>query len=603
MSEPFTPIEDYALIGDCRSAALVSRAGSIDWLCWPRFDSPAIFAALLDPDRGGRWRIAPAAGFNASRSYAESSNVLVTHFQCESGEAQVTDLFFAASETYKRGRLLPQTMLIRRVECLSGSIEIRHEFSPKLDFGRTTPNLKRRGSACWAFELGTGLATLAIKSESTSSFADLPPDGFTLVQGQTYDFVLAFSEEAPAVYPPLAALDNLIATTNEYWRSWTHGIHYRGPHIQAVYRSALALKLLTYAPSGAIIAAPTTSLPERVGAPYNWDYRFCWLRDASYTVNAFLGLGMTEEALAFLQWLLHATHLTRPELQVVYSVYGKHALPEHELDHLRGYRDSRPVRVGNAAHEQFQLDIYGEVLGAATLCWQQGASLSGDEKSFLRRLADYITEHWREPDSGIWETRGPPRQFVHSKAMAWAGLAGVLALAKSGHIDVGQEGYRQAATLIADEVRQRGFSTRLDSYAVALDSEELDASVLRLPIIGFEGASEPRMVATIEAVQRELSRDGLVYRHRNDETGGEGAFLLCSFWLVQCLAMQGRVDEAEALFDKLCAMANDVGLYAEEVDPATGAFLGNFPQAFTHIGLVNAALTLQQAIRPSGRAK
>ena len=595
----FCDIEDYAIIGDSRSGALVSREGSIDWLCWPRFDSPAIFAALLDREKGGHWRINPSGGgFSAARRYESSSNVLVTTFSGETGEVRLTDLFFAAPEEYKRRRLLPHSMLIRRLECLQGNVDIEIDVMPKRDFGRRDAAVRRRPNNAWTFQTREGLGLL------TSSVPLVREDGtlrarVPMREGEALVFILAFGENEPAVFPPLNEVDELIRVTNEYWRGWAGCITYEGPHSDAVRRSALVLKLLTYAPSGAIVAAPTTSLPEKIGGAYNWDYRFCWLRDASYTVNAFLGLGMQAEAMAFVQWLLHATHLSRPRLQVLYSVLGKPALAEKELSHLSGYKGSRPVRVGNAAHGQLQLDIYGEVINAASLCYQEGARLSRDEKSFLRRLANFVLKNWQQPDNGIWETRGQQQHFVHSKVLCWLALQRLVDLANAGRVEIEVERFEAEARRIAAEVKARGFNQDIEAYAATLDGRELDASVLRLPILHFEGASEPRMASTIETLRRELSQGDLVYRHRNDETGGEGAFLICSFWLIECLTLQGKLDEAEALFDALCQRANDVGLYSEEIDAHTGAFLGNFPQAFTHIGLINAALALDKA---AGRA-
>ncbi len=587
-------IEDYALIGDCRSAALVSNHGSIDWLCWPRFDSPAIFAAILDPEKGGSFRIKPRGEFRATRHYEPASNVLVTDFETESGSLRLTDLFFATSEERKKGRFLPNAMIIRRAECTAGEVEIEIFVRPTVDFAAKEPKLERRGPGSWLFSIGDGVVHLASDAALEKATVGLEAN-LQLKEGLATNLILALNPMEPAVYPPLGESAQLIEETNQYWRTWIECITYVGKEREAVIRSSLALKLMTYAPSGAVVAAPTTSLPERIGAPYNWDYRFCWIRDASDTIEALLGLGMDEEAGAFLQWLLHATRLTQPRLRIMYDVLGNPAPAESELGHLSGYRGSAPVRIGNAAHSQLQLDVYGEVVRAAAISCDREVRLSGDEKALLQGIAKYVMANWDKPDSGIWETRGPPRHFVHSKLMCWVALDRIVAMVEAGHLQFDAEILRDSARKIAAAIRERGFNSNLGSYVSAFDGDELDSAVLTLAIFGFEEANSPTMASTIAVVQRELSNDGLVFRHQNQETGGEGAFLLCSFWLVQCLALQGKIEEASDLFNSLCERANDVGLYAEEVDPKTGEFLGNFPQAFTHIGLINAALAIDHA--------
>ena len=589
----FSPIEDYALIGDARSAALVSKKGSIDWLCWPRFDSPAIFAALLDPDRGGRCQIQPTSEFRATRRYSKSSNVLITTFETRTGTASVTDLFFATSEGTKGHRLLPQAMIIRRLECLDGAVEFDFEVEPRTDFGKRAPGLQRRGAGSWMFSTRDGAFHVASEAPLEVSGGRI---GATVPvsAGQAVSLILAYNGNEPAVFPPLTEVPRLIEETDAYWKTWAGKLNYEGPHREEVVRSALVLKLLTYAPSGAIVAAPTSSLPERLGASYNWDYRFCWLRDASDTVEALFDLSMEAEGRAFLQWLLHATRLTAPKVQVMYSVLGNPALPEKELRHLSGYRNSRPVRVGNSAHRQLQLDAQGEVIRAASVAVSRGLRLSGDEKTFLRGLAHYALDHWHLPDSGIWETRGAPRHFVHSKVMCWVALDRIAQLAEAGHIKVDIAKVRAAASTIERTVKERGYNESLGTYTAALDSTELDAAVLTLPLLGFEDARSPAMASTIDVLRKRLSRNGLLLRHENDETGGEGTFLMCSFWLVECLLLQEKRAEATELFTRLCGFANDVGLFSEEIDAESGAFLGNFPQAFTHIGLINAALALEE---------
>jgi GH15 family glucan-1,4-alpha-glucosidase len=590
----FRPIEDYALIGDARSAALVSRDGSIDWLCWPRFDSAPIFGALLDAEAGGRCHVRPTGAFQSSRRYEERSNVLVTTFRSATGTARLTDCFFATTEALKRRRALPRAMLVRRIECLDGTIEIDVTVDPTTEFGSARPPLKRRGAGSWTFPLKEGLVHVACDKPLFAEQGHLGTR-ISLSGGESLTLVLALNSNEPAIFPPLHETPGLIEETNVYWKAWADRITYSGPHRDEVVRSALVLKLLTFAPSGAVIAAPTTSLPERIGAAYNWDYRFCWLRDASDTVDAFLGLSIEEEAMAFLQWLLHATHLTLPRLQIMYSILGKPGLAERQLPWLSGYENSQPVRIGNAAHTQLQLDVYGEVIRAAAIAYSRGSRLSRDEKSFLRGLARFVLANWQAPDSGIWETRGPPRQFVHSKVMCWVALDRISRLAEAGQIDLDYAPMQAAADEVKAIVQERGFNRALGTYTSTLDGDDLDAAVLTLPLVGFEDANSPAMASTIDTLTRKLTRDGLVLRHQNQETGGEGAFLLCSFWLVQCLALQGKLDEAGRLFHELCEKANDVGLYSEEIEPVSGRFLGNFPQAFTHIGLINAALALERA--------
>jgi GH15 family glucan-1,4-alpha-glucosidase len=590
----FPPIEDYGLIGDCRSAALVSRDGSIDWLCWPRFDSPAVFAALLDQGKGGRFQIAPAQPFHVERRYLHNSNVLLTRFQTATGRLELTDAFYATDEAPPPGRLMPLSMLIRSMRCLEGEVPLRIYYQPRRDYGKDELSLKNWGVHSLVGNLKEGLLHLAADFEIRGG-----PDPLDMTlrlrAGETRSCILSLNENGPAVYPPLDRVQELIDATDRYWRAWAGHVEYEGEHRDAVVRSALTLKLMVYAPSGAPIAAPTASLPERIGASYNWDYRYCWLRDASFTINALFGLGLDSEARSFQQWLLHATRLTQPELQVVYSVMGKPLLKERILDHLTGYRDSSPVRIGNAAHGQKQLDIYGEVMNAAVIGRDEGVRLTGDERSFLEGIAKYVMAHWQDADAGIWETREGDRHHLHSKAMCWVALDRAGSLAESGELSLDATRLRAAAGEIKDAVERMAFNEEFQAYTATFDGADLDASVLRLPLVGFESASAPRMASTIEAIRAGLGRDDLIYRHHGSETADEGAFLICSFWLVEDLVLQGKLDEAESIFRALCARANDLGLFPEEIDPEDGSFLGNFPQAFTHIGLINAALRLQSA--------
>ena len=587
------PIESYALIGDCRSAALVGLDGSIDWLCWPRFDSESIFAAILDPDIGGHFAVTPANVYESSRAYRPNSNILTTTFRTPAGAVDLTDLFYAGGVGAAGPSLYPASMLIRRLRGVEGDVPMRLSYRPRPDYGARPVKFTRAGPRSWLFSIRGGSVHLA------ANF-DLHLDGegeafFTVSEGQKLDLVLSFNEPDVTVFPPMGRLDELIQATDDYWQGWASHIRYSGPHLESVVRSALVLKLLTYSPSGAIIAAPTTSLPERIGASYNWDYRYCWLRDASYTVNAFAGLGLMEEATAFLQWLLHATRLTHPRLKVVYDVFGRSNLKEAELPHLRGYAQSQPVRTGNAAGNQDQLDVYGEVMNAAAIGRDRGVSLSREERSFLEGIARFVVEHWTEPDDGIWETRGGPRQFVHSKLLCWLALEKAIELCHEGVLGLDPSALQAVADEIRGQIEARGWNEDLQTYTGQFDSDDLDASVLTIPILGFEAATTPRFRSTLDTIRNRLTQGELVFRHRGDETGGEGAFLFCSFWLVQCTALQGQLEEAHSMFHALVHRANDVGLFAEEVDATSGRFLGNFPQAFTHIGLINAALALERA--------
>ena len=575
-----SPISDYAIIGDTRSIALVSRSGSIDWLCWPQFDSRSVFAKLLDANRGGYFVIQPSSPFRATRKY--DGNVLITTFTTDSGVAQLTDLMPVMHEDEKRTRLAPFRQIVRRIECIEGSVPIVVEFAPRPDYARATPRLSMRNSAVFCID---GPNVFHLHSDTAFTIeGDVAHARFTLARGERHDFALAFDSHAPAVYPQVG---DAIERTKSYWREWISKLRYDGPYRDAVARSALALKLMTYAPSGAIIAAPTTSLPEHIGGVRNWDYRYCWLRDAAFTVAAMNDIGYSIESGAFLDWLLYATRLTHPSLQILYDVYGESNLPETTLDHLSGYRGSRPVRIGNDARNQFQLDVYAEVLMAA-----EQIEVANDARKTLTRLADIVVKRWREPDCGIWEKRSGRRQHVHAKVMAWAALDGACRILGDN------ERWRRERDTIKSEVLERGFNARLNSFVSEYDGNELDASLLYISRVGFIDADDPRMLGTIDAIRKTLGRDELIYRYemRTDDglPPGEGAFLPCSFWLVEALAMANRQEEARDVFEKLLARANDVGLLSEEIDVESGALLGNFPQALTHIGLINAAICLSE---------
>jgi GH15 family glucan-1,4-alpha-glucosidase len=589
-------IEDYAIIGDCRSAALVSRDGSIEWLCWPKFDEPSIFAALLDRDRGGHWRIGPAAPASVTRKYAHDSNVLETHFSTSSGSAVLTDVMTSGFNHLYSRDMLPEHEIIRRLVCVAGEMEFEIDFSPRADYGKSAVRLREVGKLGLRFPVRPGVYWL--RSSAPLSIADEGHRAcgrLVLRAGENLRFSFTYSAEAPAVLSPLEALDARIERSVKGWRHWARIAKYDGEYRDAVLRSALALKLMSYAPTGAIIAAPTTSLPERIGDALNWDYRYCWLRDASLTTRALLELGYWDEAEDFLEWMLQATRLTQPELRILYGLDGRSAPVERELHHLSGYRGSRPVRVGNAARKQLQLDVYGEVVDAAAQFAFHGGHLDREMQRVLIGLGNYVARNWDQPDEGIWEPRSGRQNHTHSRLLCWTALDRLARLCERGLLRraLGDE-YKRNSDAIRRQIEERAWNERLQSYVGVLDGDALDASLLLLSWYGFAEAKSPKMQATYRALRQNLgTRDGLLYRYRKDKP--EGTFAICSFWEAEYLALGGgSLDEAHDLFAHLLTYANDLGLYGEEIDPATGAALGNFPQAFTHIGLISAALSILQ---------
>jgi GH15 family glucan-1,4-alpha-glucosidase len=594
----YPPIDDYALIGDCRSAGLISGDGSLDWLCLPRFDSPSVFAALLDAREGGRFRIRPVGEYSSELRYLPDTNVLETTFRCPSGAFVLRDLMAVSSEEDKRASLTPEHEVLREIEGIDGEVEVEVLYGPRPDYGLTRPVLKRQ----WDYSLRceVGGAALILRSELP---LELEGDSrgasgtFRIRIGERKYLSLTYSREAPAVIAPLGeAARERIERAVRWWQEWANRCTYEGPYRDAVVRSALALKLMTYAPSGALVAAPTTSLPEAIGGVRNWDYRYCWLRDASFTLRALFTLGYREEAEAYIGWLSHATRLTWPELQVLYDVFGEAKLPERELPHLEGYAGSRPVRIGNDAQGQLQLDVYGEVINGAARFLDRGGRFDRDTRRMLDGLGRTVCSRWREPDEGIWEGRSGRFHNTHSKVLCWVALDCLIEMHEGGYLDVSVDLFRANRDEIRKEIEAHGYNERIESYTRTFDGEEMDASLLTLPLYGYIEGTHPRMRSTCARIHEKLARDGLVYRY---ETGtddglppGEGTFGICSFWAVECVARGGNVEGATRAMEQLLAYANDVGLFAEEIDPLTGAALGNFPQAFTHIGLINAALTL-----------
>jgi GH15 family glucan-1,4-alpha-glucosidase len=587
-------IQDYGIIGDSRTAALVSRAGSVDWLCWPRFDSPSLFASLLDARMGGRWQIAPNQPYCVDRCYVGLSNVLQTKFRGSSGEAVLTDLMPVASEEFKRQDLLPEHEVLRQLECVSGEIPVRVLFHPRADYGRRPVTLRKVPHCGIRLDVGRGVCWLrsSVPMEVRQNQAEA---NICLKAGDQIQFSLSYAKESPSVLPALGLrVHETIERSVGWWQDWAGRCSYKGPYREAVVRSALALKLLTYAPSGAIVAAPTTSLPERPGSGLNWDYRYCWLRDASFTVRALLGLGYEGEANAFLEWMLHTTRITQPELHILYTVYGDSAPAERCLTYLSGYCNSQPVRIGNDAQNQLQLDVYGEVLDAVAQFAHRGQRFDRTSGNVLIGLGKYAAQHWSQPDNGIWEPRGDRQHHTHSRLLCWTGLDRLITLARQGVLPNARvDLLRRERDSIRQDIERRAWNERMQSYVSVLDADTLDASLLLLTWYGFEKPDSPRMQSTYRALCRHLrAGDRLIYRYRTEPP--EGAFGICSFWEAEFLALGGgTLEQARELFDHLLDYRNDLGLMAEEIDPDTGAALGNFPQAFTHVGLIGAALSLE----------
>ena len=588
-------ISDYALIGDCRTAALVSVGGSIDWLCLPNFSSPSVFARLLDPD-GGSFSIHPSVPFTAKRRYIGDTAVLETTFETDQGSARLIDFLPAVDGI---GDTRPLREILRIVEGVSGTVPFTALVDPRPDYARMATTPKRRGrlgwSYCWNNEILNVHSDLDFSSRGTAIEA-----AFSVAAGRRRYVSLSYNKNQMAIMPPLGGdADDRLERTLAWWRAWSAQITYRGPYRADVVRSAVTLKLMTFILSGAIIAAPTTSLPEELGGVRNWDYRYCWLRDAGMTMEALIGLGFTEDARAFLAWLLHATRLTQPKLQIMYDVYGRSELDEYELPHLAGYRGSRPVRIGNGAHGQVQLDVYGEVVHAAWVFCGAGGEFDPADIRMLKGLGDVVCRTWRDRDSGIWESRGPPQDYTFSKVMCWVALDRLIKMHENDVFQLDDVALlKRERDAICRAVEDNAFNTSISAYAQIFGGDQLDASLLLMPIMGYRAASDERIVSTFSLICERLATNGLVYRTEpqpEDHRRREGTFGICSFWAVQQVAMRGEFAEADKRFAHLLSLGNDVGLFAEEIDAETGDALGNFPQAFTHVGLINSALALQHA--------
>jgi GH15 family glucan-1,4-alpha-glucosidase len=586
-------IEEYAFIGDCQSAALVARNGSIDWLCFPRFDSPACFAALLGEPEHGRWCIAPSAEVRAiRRHYRPGTLVLETTYETDDGAVTLIDCMPPRSS---------QPDLIRLVVGQRGQVPLHMELIVRFDYGTLVPWVRREDGGIKAI---AGPDTLHLRSpvptrgENFKTVAD-----FTVQAGQRLPFILtwhASHEPMPDLVDPEPAIEH----TTAWWRDWSNRCSYRGAWREAVVRSLITLKALTYAPTGGIVAAATTSLPESLGGTRNWDYRLCWLRDTTFTLYALMSAGYVEEARAWRDWLLRAVAGSPAQIQIMYSLAGERRLTEFEVEWLPGYEGSAPVRIGNAAFQQYQLDVYGEVMDALHFARRTG--LEPDENAWRvqRALLDFLESNWEEADEGIWEVRGPRQHFTHSKVMAWVAMDRAVKAVERFGLEGPVERWRQLRDTIHDQVCHQGFDADLGAFVQSYGSKRLDASLLMIPLVGFLPASDPRMHGTITAIERHLSRDGFVLRYDtvNGIDGlppGEGAFLLCTFWLADNLALLGRRADAQRIFTRLLELRNDVGLLSEEYDLGTGRLLGNFPQAFSHVALVNTAWNLTQAEGPA----
>jgi len=595
------PIQNYAMIGDCHTAALVGRDGSIDWLCFPRFDSGACFAGLLGGPEHGRWLLAPSAEVTGvRRRYRQGTLILETEFDTAEGAIRVIDFMSFSGERQD---------VIRIVEGLSGRVMVRMELIVRFDYGSIVPWVRRANQVLLltagpdTLELA---ATVAVASENMKSGAT-----FCLGAGDRHSFALNYRHSHEQILPAVDVAAAL-ALTETAWRDWSDRCTYQGRWREPVMRSLITLKALTYKPTGGIVAAPTTSLPEHLGGIRNWDYRYCWLRDATFTLNSLLLAGYNDEAVAWHEWLLRAVAGSPEDLQILYGVTGVRRLDEYEIPWLPGYGGAAPVRVGNAASRQFQLDVYGEVMDTLHLARNAGLQAEPAAWDFLLLLLKFLELHWEHPDEGIWEVRGPRRHFTHSKVMAWVAFDRAIRDAEASGLAAPVERWRRIRDKIHAQVCDKGFDASSNSFVQAYDLPHLDASLLLIPQVGFLPPDDPRVRGTIEAIERNLMVGGLVLRYSTETEvdglpAGEGAFLPCSFWLADSYVLTGRRHDAEALFERLLALSNDVGLLAEEYDPRAKRMLGNFPQALTHMALVNTArllsLPVQQVKDASARGE
>ncbi len=595
-------IRDYALIGDCETTALVGCGGSIDWLCWPRFDSEACLAALLGDVDNGRWQIRPPGDANVTRQYRQGTLILETRFETADGAAAVIDFMPVRQDEH--------SSIVRIVVGERGRVPLRMDLNLRFDYGRLIPWTSKSGDYTMQFICGPHAATLYAGAKSTCSRGHCAAD-FDLAAGERKVFVLQYcrSHRRP---PPLFDAERALVATERAWRDWTAQCTYDGPYREAVQRSLITIKALTSRETGGIVAAATTSLPEKIGGNRNWDYRISWLRDATFTLLALLHSGYQQEASAWRDWLLRAIAGMQQEVQPVYGVQSEHRLPEWTIDWLRGFRNSGPVRAGNAAYQQFQLDIYGEVLDALHQAREQGIPAKDWTWELQRELVEQVERVWREPDAGIWEARHGREHFTHSRVMAWVAVDRAVRAAESYTLDWPLDRWRKLRDEIGKDVLDNGYDQNLGGFVRSYETREPDGANLLLPIVGFLPADDPMMKNTLALTERKLMDQGFVRRYDTERTKdgmpqGEATFLACSFWYVDNLAMLGRMDEAREMFERLLATCNDVGLLSEEYDVGTGELLGNFPQALSHLALVNSAHNLEQGASPaharSGGAK
>jgi GH15 family glucan-1,4-alpha-glucosidase len=587
-------IEDYALIGDCETAALVARDGSIDWLCLPRFDSAACFAALLGTPDNGRWQIAPVAEYRVTRRYREKTLILETQFDTEGGTVTLIDFMPIRTKA-------PE--IIRLVRGDRGKVQMRMDFVVRFDYGQAVPWVTRQPDGALFAIAGPNLLALRtpveLRGEGLRTIGD-----FTVTAGTTTGFGLTYGSSFGRAPRP-TDLESALGKTAKWWRKWVARCTYHGPEADAVEGSLITLKALTYAPTGGLLAAATTSLPEQFGGQRNWDYRYCWLRDATFSLLALLHAGYREEARRWRDWLLRAAAGSAEQLQIMYAVAAERRMPEWEVPWLPGYMGASPVRIGNAAAEQIQLDVYGEVADALHQARTRTKSKTDAAMDLLRELLENLEKIWRQPDHGIWEFRGPGRQFTHSKVMAWLAFDRAIKTCERFGLDGHLDSWREIRQEIHDDVCHSGFDAELGTFVQSYGSKEVDASLLLIPLVGFLPPGDPRILGTVQQIEKCLIRDGLVIRYDTEKAedglpAGEGVFLACSFWLADAYHLLGQNEKAQELLERMLRLRNDVGLLAEEYDPKRKSLAGNFPQAFSHVGLVNTVINLNM---PSGPAR
>jgi GH15 family glucan-1,4-alpha-glucosidase len=583
-------IEDYALIGDCETAALVSRSGSVDWLCWPDFSSPACFAALLGSPANGRWCLAPGEEHTSfTRRYRPRTLILATTMKTARGTVVVTDFMPI------RGR---HSDLVRIVQCTAGMVTMHMELCLRFDYGSTIPWIHfepvPRGDSAWVATAGPGLAVLRTATLVKEADPGTIVAEFTVKAGETQTFALTYGCSYEALPDPID-VDRALQQTEHFWTDWVSHNKYQGTYTAAVERSLITLKAMTFRPSGGIVAAPTTSLPERIGGPLNWDYRYCWIRDATFTLSALIDCGYTEEVVAWKQWLLRAVGRSVAQIQIMYGIGGERHIANWDVPWLPGYEDSGPVRVGNMAQQQSQQDIFGEIAEALGHARDAGVPCEQQEMELQKNLTAYLVKTWREPGSGMWESRGKPQRYTYSMAMAWVALNRAVRSIERKEMEGPLEAWKKLRNEIHADVCRLGFDAELDSFVQHYGAKDLDASVLLLLIHGFLPAEDPRMLGTVKAVENKLLKGGFLLRNLpKTKKAKQGAFLACSFWLVETYTLTNRRKEAVDLFERTLAVANDVGLLSEEYDPAAGRLVGNFPQAFSHIAVIRAAMRLEE---------